>query len=396
VPAGDRSAAAAEQDTLPGYPFARTAALDPAPGLAELRAAGPIHRVRTAAGPVWLVTRQADVRELLSSPAFGTGYPGAMPTGADDLAAGFMFLRDPPEHTRLRRSVARAFTARRVADLGERALVIAGELVAAMRDRGPVLDLQTEFAFPLPIAVTAELLGIPEPDRARFRGWADIVLRPSELAGDSAAAFMDLQRFVVDLVDAKPDGTDLLSDLVREPDGLNRLEIAAMALGLLMAGYVTTASAIGHGMLRLFTTPGALAALRDGTVDTGRVVEELLRLQDEEIGVNRVARSDVDLCGVRVSAGETVIAARTGANRDPSVYHAPDEFDPAAPRAPHLAFGHGIHHCLGAALARMELAVALDTLRTGLPGLHLAVPPDAVRWSAQGMDVAIELLPVAW
>ncbi len=385
-----------DQDTLPAYPFTRTVTLDPAPELAELRAGGPIHRVRTAAGEAWLVTRHADVRELLSSPAFGTGYPGTVPTSADDLATGFMFLHDPPEHTRLRRSVARAFTARRVTELGQRATVIADDLVAAMRDTGPVLDLQAEFAFPLPIAVTAELLGIPDPDRARFRGWADIVLRPAGVAGDFAAAFSDLQHFIVDLVDAKPDGPDLLSDLVREPDGLSRLEIAAMALGLLMAGYVTTASAIAHGMLRLFTTPGALDTLRAGTVDTGRVVEELLRLQDEEIGVHRVARYDVDLCGVRVTAGETVIAARSGANRDPSVYRAPDEFDPSAERGPHLAFGHGIHHCLGAALARMELTVALDALRTGLPGLHLAVPPDAVRWSAQGMDVAIETLPVAW
>jgi cytochrome P450 len=392
----DQHTMTTRQDFLPAYPFTRTAALDPASDLAELRAAGPIHRVRTMAGAAWLVTRYADVRELLSSPAFGTGYPGAVPTGADDLATGFMFLHDPPEHTRLRRSVARAFTARRVAEVGERARVIAADLVTAMRDTGPVLDLQAEFAFPLPIGVTAELLGIPEPDRVRFRGWADIVLRPADAAGDSAAAFSDLQHFIVDLVDAKPDGPDLLSDLVREPDGLNRLEIAAMALGLLMAGYVTTASAIAHGVLRLCTTPGALAALRAGTVDTGRVVEELLRLQDEEIGVNRVARYDVDLCGVRVKAGETVIAARSGANRDPSLYQAPDEFDPTIDRVPHLAFGHGIHHCLGAALARIELAVALDALRTGLPRLHLAVPPDAVRWSAQGMDVAIETLPVTW
>ncbi len=385
-----------DQDTLPGYPFTRTATLDPAPQLAQLRAAGPIHRVRTATGTAWLVTRHADVRELLASPAFGTGYPGGVPTGADDLANGFMFLHDPPEHTRLRRSIARAFTARRVGELGERAREIAAGLVAAMRATGPVLDLQAEFAFPLPIMVTAELLGIPEPDRARFRGWADIVLRPADVEGDFATAFGDLQHFIVDLVGAKPDGPDLLSDLVREPDGLHRLEIASMALGLLMAGYVTTASAIVHGMLRLFTTPGALAAWRTGAVDTARVAEELLRLQDEEIGVNRVARHDVDLCGVRVAAGETVIAARSGANRDPSVYRAPDEFDPAADRTPHLAFGHGIHHCLGAALARMELTVALDALRRGLPGLHLAVAPDAVRWSAQGMDVAIETLPVAW
>ncbi|MFC5286520.1 cytochrome P450 [Actinokineospora guangxiensis] len=382
--------------TLLAYPFHRTSPLEPPPELAELRAAGPLHRVRTAAGPAWLATRYDAVRELLSSPAFGTGYPGALPTGADDLATGFMFLHDPPEHTRLRRSVSRAFTARRVAALGERARAVAADLVAAMRAKGPGLDLQAEFAFPLPIAIVSELLGIPETDRARFAGWADIVLRPGEVPGDAGGAFHDLQHFAVALVESKPDGPDLISDLLREDDGLSRIEVAAMALGLVMAGYVTTASAIAHGMLRLLTTPGALDALRSGRVGTARAVEELLRLQDEEIGATRVARSGVDLCGVRVEAGETVIAARTGANRDPAVYRRPDVYDPSAERAPHLGFGHGVHHCLGAALARMELTVAVDALLAGLPGLRPAVPAEQVRWSAPGMDVVIETLPVAW
>ncbi len=384
-----------DQDTPPAYPFARTSGFDPAPELARLRAAGPVHRVRTATGEAWLVTRHAAVREVLSSTAFGTGYPGALPTGADDLATGFLFLHDPPEHTRLRRSVARAFTARRVAELGERAGVVAGELVAAMRATGPGVDLLAEFAFPLPIAVISELLGIPEPDRDRFRGWADIVQRPAD-GRDPGPAFSDLQHFIVDLVDTKPDGADLLSDLLGEPDGLSGLEVAAMALGLLMAGYVTTASAIAHGVLRLFTTPGALDALLAGTVTTSAVVEELLRLQDEEVGATRVARTDVELCGTRIKAGETVIAARSGANRDPAVYRDPDTYDPTVPRTPHIGFGHGVHHCLGAALARMELAVAIEALVSGLPGLRLAVAPDAVRWSADGMDVVIENLPVTW
>ncbi|HET6291274.1 MAG TPA: cytochrome P450 [Amycolatopsis sp.] len=385
-----------------GYPFARDSIIDPAPALARLREAAPIHKVRTAdGGEAWLVTRYQDVRAVLSDPAFGTGYPGVLPTADEDnLAAGFLFLKDPPEHTRLRRSVSRAFTARRIAELREQALEVADGLVTAMLAKGGVVDLQEEFAYPLPISIISELLGVRAADRGRFRRWADIVLRAvGGPAPDTEAAFGDLQRFVVDLVGSKPDGDDLLSDLLRRsdgPDGLNRLEISSMAMGLLMAGYVTTASAISHGLLRLFENPVVLHRLRTGELQIGAVVEELLRLQDEEVGVHRVAQSDVDLCGVRITAGEIVIASRVGANRDPGEFADADTIDPAADRSPHLAFGHGIHHCLGAALGRMELAVAVGTLVNRIPGIRPAGPPHEVRWRVEGLDVSIERLPVTW
>ncbi|WP_433871567.1 cytochrome P450 [Saccharopolyspora sp. CA-218241] len=384
-----------------GYPFARDSAIEPPPALARLRETAPIRKVRTAdGGDAWLVTRYQDVRELLGHPAFGTQYPGSIPTAdEDDLASGFMFLKDPPDHTRLRRSVTRAFTARRIAGLREHALSLATGLVESMLAEGPVADVQEAFAYPLPIAIISELLGIPAAERGRFRGWADIVLRSVGGAPEEVGlAFLDLQRFVVDLVDAKPDGDDLISDLVRqrdEPDGLDRVEVASMAMGLLMAGYVTTASAIGHGLLRLFDHPEVLDGLRSGGLETGRVVEELLRLQDEETGIQRIAQSDVDICGVRISTGETVIASRVGANRDPAEFERPDALRTDGARSPHLAFGHGIHHCLGAALARMELTVALDALLR-IPGLRPADPPHEVRWRSEGMDVSIERLPVTW
>jgi cytochrome P450 len=387
--------------SLTGYPFARDSAIDPSPELARLRAAAPIHKVRTAGGgEAWLVTRYQDVRTVLGHPAFGTQYPGVMPTADEDnLAAGFMFLKDPPDHTRLRRSVARAFTARRIAGLRERAQEISADLVGTMLANGPVVDLREEFAYPLPIAIISELLGVPALDRDRFRGWADMVLGTGvAAAGDAATAFTDLQRFVVRLVESKPDGDDLLSDLARrsgEPDGLDRLELASMAMGLLMAGYITTAAAISHGLLRLFEHPAVLRGVRAGELEIDAVVEELLRLQDEEVGIQRIAQSDVDLCGVRIRTGDTVIASRAGANRDPAEFADPEVIAPA-PRSPHLAFGHGIHHCLGAALARMELTVGLGTLLTRIPGLRPAGPPHEVQWRADAMDVSIERLPVDW
>ncbi|WP_409464567.1 cytochrome P450 [Amycolatopsis sp. GA6-003] len=389
-------------EPLPDYPFERDSVIDPSPALARLREAAPIRKVRTAGGnEAWLVTRYADVREVLNHPAFGTQYPGVLPAADENnLAAGFMFLKDPPEHTRLRRSVSRAFTARRISGMRERAQEVADGLATAMLARGGVVDVQEAFAYPLPIAIVSDLLGIPEADRTRFRGWADVVLRSAGGSEeDLGTAFADLQRFVLDLVAAKPDGGDLLSDLARqagEPDGLSRLEISSMAMGLLMAGYVTTASAIAHGLLRLFGNPPVLRGIRTGKLDLAVVVEELLRLQDEEVGIQRIAQSDVDICGVRISLGETVIASRAGANRDPAEFAAAEAIVPDAARSPHLAFGHGIHHCLGSALARMELTVALGTLFSRIPGLRPAGPPHEVRWRAEGMDVSIERLPVTW
>ncbi|MGW7533032.1 cytochrome P450 [Amycolatopsis sp. NPDC054798] len=387
---------------LPDYPFGRDSIIDPSPELARLRESAPIRKVRTVAGTeAWLVTRYAEVRAVLNHPAFGTQYPGTMPAADENnLAAGFMFLKDPPEHTRLRRSVSRAFTARRISETRERAQEVADGLVTAMLAEGGVVDVQEAFAYPLPIAIVSELLGIPAADRTRFRGWADVVLRSAGgSAEDLGTAFADLQRFVVDLVAAKPDGGDLLSDLAREsagPDGLSRLEISSMAMGLLMAGYVTTASAIAHGLLRLLGNPPVLRAVRTGEAPIGEVVEELLRLQDEEVGIQRIAQSDVDICGVRIAAGETVIASRVGANRDPAEFADAEAIVPHAGRSPHLAFGHGIHHCLGSALARMELTVGLGTLLSRIPGIRLAGPPHEVRWRAEGMDVSIERLPVTW
>src|SRR5215471_11397158 len=200
-------------EPLVDYPFPRNSIIDPSPSLARLREAGPIQRVRTAdGGQAWLITRYADVRVVLSHPAFGTQYPGVIPTADEDnLAAGFMFLKDPPEHTRLRRSVSKAFTARRIADLRGRAQSVADDLVTTMLAKEGTVDVQEDFAYPLPIAIISELLGIPQIDRRRFRHWADIVLRGiGGSTEDVGAAYMDLQRFVVAVVGSKPDGDDLL------------------------------------------------------------------------------------------------------------------------------------------------------------------------------------------
>lgn len=385
------------------YPFARVSPVDPSPQLQQVRERAPVARVRMRDGrEAWLVTRYEDVRQLLSDRNLGTQYPGVLPSGdPDDPMSGFMFLKDPPEHTWLRRNVSRAFTERRIAGLKAYATDLAQRLVRVMIADGEAADLQAAYAYPLPIGVISELLGVPDAGRDTFRRWSDIVLLTAGLPADEVEqGFDELRRFIISVVDAKPDGPDLLSQLVTDAengDGLRRPEIYSMALGLLMAGYITTAQAITTGVLRLLLDRNLFAGLAAGTVDAMVLVEELLRCQDEEVGIQRIAQSDIEFHGTSIRRGDIVVISRAGANRDPSVFARGDRLDLSGSHARvHLTFGHGVHHCLGAALARMELGVAITTLATMVPTLRLAVRPDEIRWRCDGMDVSLCSLPVTW
>ncbi|MFH5232803.1 cytochrome P450 [Antrihabitans spumae] len=387
----------------PLYPFAREGYLDPAPGLISSRNASGISRVQLReGGEAWLVTSYRKVRELLMSPLLGTQYPAAAPSTDDaSIALGFMFLKDPPEHTRLRRAVSRTFTPAKVERIRSRATEVAQTLIERMISTGPPAELMADFAYPLPISIISELLGIPETDRARFRSWADIVLGavtrdPTEIG----LVYGDLEQFVVDLVDAKPDGDDLVSSLVMNEggvDALTRREIYSMSLGLLMAGYVTTSQAIAAGVVRLVRRSRLLERIAQGEVAVPALVEELLRCQDEERGIQRIAQTDFDVDGIAIGKGDIIILSRAGANRDSEIFTRPDDFMPdRANPGDHLTFGHGPHRCLGAQLARMELEVSIAAIAAKMPRLRLAVAESAIAWHCDGMDVITQELPVTW
>lgn len=385
------------------YPFTRMSPIEPSPELRQVQERTALTRVTMPdRREAWLATRYEDVKRLLGDRDFGTQYPGVAPTAhQEDPMSGFMFLKDPPEHTRLRKNVSKAFTERRIAALRDYASDFASTLVGAMLDAGDGADLQDAYAYPLPIGIISELLGIPDPGRETFRRWSDIVLRPAGLpAGQVERGFGELRGFVVGVVDAKPDGPDLLSQLVtdgRDGDGLSRPEIYSMAVGLLMAGYITTAQAITTSVLRLLLDRTPFTRLAAADIDTPALVEELLRCQDEELGIQRIAQRDVDIDGVLVRQGDTIIVSRAGANRDPGVFENPATLDIRRSRGrAHLTFGYGIHHCLGAALARMELEVAITTLAEKVPTLRLAVEPEQIQWHCDGMDVSLVSLPVRW
>jgi cytochrome P450 len=396
--------------TVPATPLVDPAVLaDPHPALAALRESGPVHRIDMRMGlPVWVVTRYDDVLAALSDPRLSNDphNAGALEeTLRGDFLSRSLIGTDPPEHTRLRRLVAKAFTARRVEGLRPRVQEIADALLDRITPRGSA-DLVGEFALPLPITVIGELLGVPEADRDRFRGWTDEMLdRPFDPGSDIARVTEGRERmhgYLSDLVAAKRTypADDLLTDLVQASDEGERLdaqELLAMTFLLLIAGYVTTVSLVGNGTLALLRRPDQLERLRADPSLVPQAVEELLRFDGPvNPGLTRFALEDLEIGGVRIPRGDMVLLAIAAADRDPDRFPDPDRLDVGAADPGHLAFGHGIHYCLGAPLARLEGQVAFTALLARLPDLALDIPEDQLRWTGGGVLRGLRQLPVTF
>jgi cytochrome P450 len=396
--------------TVPATPLVDPAVLaDPHPALAALRESGPVHRVDMSMGlPVWMVTRYDDVLAALSDPRLSNDPHHASALTEvlrGDFLSRSMIGADPPEHTRLRRLVSKAFTARRVEGLRPRVQEITDALLDRITPRGSA-ELVGEFALPLPVTVIGELLGVPEAERDRFRSWTDEMLdRPFDPGSDMArvtAARERMHGYLADLVATKRahPADDLLTDLVEATDEGERLdaqELLAMTFLLLIAGYVTTVSLIGNGTLALLRHPDQLARLRADPSLVPQAVEELLRFDGPvNPGLTRYALEDLEIGGVPIPRGDMVLLAIAAADRDPDRFPAPDRLDVGSADPGHLAFGHGVHYCLGAPLARLEGQVAFTALLTRLPELALAVPEDQLRWTGGGVLRGLRELPVTF
>ncbi|WP_240805182.1 cytochrome P450 [Streptomyces sp. A1547] len=399
----------AATDTTPALPcpFDASFARDPHAVYARLRAAGPVHRVALPDGsPVWLVTHASDVRAGLADPRFSvnkrhstTGFSGfSLPQALDSNLLNI----DPEDHLRLRRLVSKGFTARHVELLRPGVQDSVDELTTRLADRiarSGEADLVAEFAKPLPLRTIGALLHVPAPDQDRFSGWIATMLAPRSKE-ELVAAIGHVHRFLVDLVAqrrARP-GDDMLSSLIAARDEEDRLtedELVSLAFLILMAGSETVQHVISGGVLTLLTHPDQLAALRAEPARLPEAVEELLRYAGpSQTAVRRFPTEPVEIGGVRIPAGDTVLFCLASAHRDPARYPDPDRFDIGREDKAHLALGHGLHYCLGAPLARLQITLALGALLDRLPGLRPARPVAELPWASTFRFHALRALPV--
>lgn len=378
----------------------------------KLRAEGPVREVHLPRGlKVWLVTRYEDAKIALTDPRISKNVqagrhvfelhspPDADRRQPDNSFAANMLNMDPPDHTRLRKFVMKAFTARRIELMRPRVQEIAAELIAKLND-GDEVDLLEAFAFPLPITVICELLGIPIDNRDEFREWSNTLLSygtPDQLAEASGKMAQFLIGHVNRVANEEPDDT-FFSALVHADesgDRLNHAELVSMAFLLLVAGHETTVNLIGNAVLALLRHPDQLQILTDRPELIPASTEEFLRLEGPvNIATFRYTTEPVELGGVTIPADELVMVSLIAANRDPEKYVNADQLDVTRSAQGHVAFGHGIHFCLGAPLARLEFDVALTQLLARFPKLELAAEPETLVWRDSTLIRGLHTLPV--
>ncbi|HET9773320.1 MAG TPA: cytochrome P450 [Acidimicrobiia bacterium] len=396
---------------------------DPYPLLAELREAAPVHWVTQHGLESWIVTRYDEVRFVLGDGRF-CKQPDEIPEALRKFKAALggpaesevrsLLATDPPDHTRLRRLVGKAFTPRRVEQLRARIQQITDGLLdaaATAGSDGDAVDLVEGLATPLPITVISELVGVPAEDRPDFRRWSDsLLLVPRDEEGHrSRQASADaLRNYFTGLVtdrrramapelapDAQPDLTSALLTARDEGGSLSEQELISMLMVVLAAGYETTGNMIGNALLALFDWPEERRRLQNRPDGLRVAVEELLRFVGSVTQPTlRVAREDVEVGGVVIPAGSVVVAMLTAANRDPRRFPDPDRFEPAREENPHVAFGHGIHFCLGAPLARLELEIVLGTTLRRFPAMELACDRNEIPWRPSALLRGPAALPV--
>ncbi|MFB4262927.1 cytochrome P450 [Nonomuraea sp. GTA35] len=407
-------------------PFDRPGPLTPPPEYARLRDTTPVARVRTPDGrQAWLVTSYDAVATVLSDRRFGLAPPGDAYPGNETL------FQDGEAHARLRRLVSKAFGPRAIEGLRARVERVADEHVAALAGAGPPADLVAGLAAPLSITVIGELLGVDAGDRAHVQelagaGGADFVFGDEEEMAGAAKAWEGLAAYAATLVEARraAPGDDLLSSLIAVRDAedgrLGDGELVAMAATVVSAGYLSARNAISTAVLRLLaedrladvtdaprTQAGPPAAGEERPAEgrlpavggrLGAVVEEVLRLQSGLTGepFPRFAQTALELAGVEIAAGDLVLVRLEAAHRDPRHFADPDTFVAGRSSSPSLVFGHGVHYCLGAPLARLEVGAALAALARRLPGLRLLGTADDIAWARDGVDVGPAALHVTW
>ncbi len=383
---------------------------------AQMRRENPIYG---AIGPAtgrrfWFFTRYEDCVAVLKDPRFGKDLerhltpeerakalaqaPDFQPNPAFDAVNYHLLNMDPPDHTRLRALVHKAFTPRAVDNLKPRIAQIATDLLDALPEHGEI-DLLAAYGFPLPITVIAEMLGVPARDRDKFREWTRVLLfgMNEEAAISAVMEFMMYIHALIDARQADPQD-DILTGLVQAEEGgdkLNRQELMSMIFLLLVAGHETTVNLIGNGTLALLQHPDQMALLRANPRYIESAIEEMLRYNGPvETPTLRWALEDVYFDGHHIRKGDLIMPSLLAANRDPAMFPNPDVFDIRRTPNRHIAFGAGIHYCLGAPLARLEGQIAINLLLERLPQLKLSVAVEQLEWNDNLLLHGMKALPV--
>lgn len=391
----------------PAYPFGPVVALDLHHRYLELCRTEPVTRVRMPyGGDAWLITGYPELKQFLADPRFSSlkaTEPDTPRVTPLPLRAGNLLSMDPPQHSRIRRVVARSFTMRQVEKLRPRISEVVDEMLTQMEREGPPADVVARLAEPVPVTMICELFGIPYEDRHRFRVFSDVfVATAAHTAQEVEESRNELEKYIGELVEQRREQSsdDLASTLLEahEVEKLSYEEMARTGIGILMAGHETSLSMISNTLYLLLSRPELYAQLRDDPRLIPSAIEEMLRVIPLRSAGSfpRVATEDVQIGDVRIRAGDTVLFQRASADRDERVFDDPEQVDLARAPNPHLGFGHGIHHCLGAQLARMEMRLVLDGLVERFPGLRLAIPAAEVPWKPGLIARCPRELPVTW
>ncbi|PKW18122.1 cytochrome P450 [Saccharopolyspora spinosa] len=388
-------AAARDRGELPRTTIAMPALANPFPG-------GVIE--------AWLVTRHEDVRAVLADHRrfsndiknlrHNPGTPRTSPLDSAPERKANLQRMDPPEHTAFRQMLMPAFTTNRTRQREANVSAVVADCLDAVRAQGPNVDLIEHFALPVPSLVICELLGVPYDDHIQFQQRArqqTDVTRSDEERLEIRRASHSYLKSLVERARERP-GDDLLGTLVRDHgDKLDNEELTSIGELILLAGHQSTAGMLGLCILTLLLHPDQAQWLRENPDRVESAVEELLRyLTAISAGPARIATEDVEIRGTRISAGELVLLSELAANRDPAFVTNPDELDLSRPPSSHVALGHGAHLCLGAALARLQLRIALTALFEAFPTLELAVPADQLRFHEDFIVFGVKELPVTW